>query len=155
MWRGGGQAAAAVSGSRPRGRPRVGAPRRPPAASGQLAVEPRSRGWRGLASRLGAGELRCKMAAARWRAHHGRRRLDPRLAAADAALGQRSAPFFPRRRSGTGFSALAPGRWVGTGGKSASVHSALCRPKASLCSRKSGVSVSYGNVNALWLRGGL
>lgn len=70
---------------------------------------------------------------------------------ADAALGQRSAPFFPRRRSGTGFSALAPD----VGGdrrESASVHSALCRLKASLCSRKRSVGVLWERERALAAR---
>lgn len=141
MWHGGGEGAAVVS----------GAGAGPPGGVGgqQLALPGgfELRGGRtrwsrraaavGWASRLGAGELRCKMAAARWPPHHGRRRLGPRLPAADAALGQMQRPLLPPPRYANWFSG-AFRREVGGDRrrrreKPRASGSALCSLKASLC----------------------
>lgn len=71
----------------------------------------------------GAGELRCKMAAARRPAHDGRRRRQ--------LEGGCSAPF-PRQRAEASCSAPTSGRWLGTGEKSTSVFVCFVSPEGIL-----------------------
>lgn len=139
---------------RPRGRPTPGALWGPRAQRWSRSVEPPGCGWGVWASRLGAGELRCKMAAARWPRHHGRRRLGPRLPAADAALGQIQRPLLRPLPRGNRFPDAYPrevgGNWRE---KARASGSALCCRQASLLlTEKPSAKILWGCDCALAVR---
>lgn len=99
---------------RPRGRSKVGAPGQPEPGGGVPREEQElcASGWEN-----------CVL---RWPPHHRRRRLGSRLAAAHAALGQRSASFFPRLGAGTRSSAVAGGEVGGDRRKKRERPTRLC-----------------------------
>lgn len=91
----------------------------------------------------------------RWPPHHRRRRLGSRLAAAHAALGQRSVSFFPRLGAGTRSSAVAGVEVGGDRRKSASIRVGFVSPEGILLpSEKPSAKVLWEReraLGALWI----